>query len=106
MTVVEVTDATFPAVVLESELPVLVDYWAEWCSPCKQLAPIIDELADEFDGQIRFVRLDTGSNPLTPADHRVMGLPTLQIFHHGTLVSSFKGSKNKAVIIKALRAVL
>lgn len=106
MAVVDVTDATFAEVVLASELPVLVDYWAQWCSPCKQLAPIVDELSQEYEGVVRFARIDTGANPLTPAEHLVLGLPTLQIFQHGALVSSFKGSKNKAVIIKALRSVL
>ncbi|RCK70377.1 thiol reductase thioredoxin [Desertihabitans brevis] len=100
--VVEVTDATFRTVVLESPRPVLVDYWADWCAPCRQLSPIIEELAAEHGDKVTFTRLDTNANPVTPTEQQVLGLPTLQIYVGGTLVKQFRGSKTKSQLLKAL----
>lgn len=102
MAVNAVTDSEFEQVVLKSTKPVLVDYWASWCSPCKQIAPIIDELANEFDGQITFVKMDADANPLTPTNYHVLGLPTLQIFVDGVVVKSFEGGKTKSTLKRAL----
>ena len=104
--VAEVTDATFDEVVLKSATPVLVDYWADWCSPCKQLSPIIDELAGEYGDKITFVKLDTNANPQVPARQGIMGLPTLQLFVGGQLVASMQGGKTKASLIRALEDYL
>lgn len=93
--VAEVTDATFDEVVLKSSKPVLVDYWADWCSPCKQIAPIIEELAGEYGDKITFVKLDTNDNPQVPAQQGIMGLPTLQLFVDGNVVTSLTGERRR-----------
>ncbi|MFP5417455.1 MAG: thioredoxin [Actinomycetes bacterium] len=100
--VAAVTDATFEAEVLRSSKPVLVDYWADWCAPCKQIAPIIDELAAEHGDKVSFVKLDTNDNPNTPMSFGIMSIPTLQLFVNGELVTSLTGSKSKGAILKAL----
>lgn len=105
-TVAEVTDATFEAQVLKSPKPVMVDYWADWCSPCKQIAPIIEELAQQYGDKVTFVKLDTNANPNTPVQMGIMGLPTLQIFVDGAVVNSMTGGKTKAALLKALDAYL
>lgn len=102
MAVIDVTDANFAEEVLNADLPVLVDYWADWCQPCKQVAPIIEELSRSFEGRVKFVKLDTNANPITPANHFVRGLPTLHIFVDGDVVQSFQGSKPKTVLSRAL----
>ena len=100
--VLEVTDATFDAQVVKSAKPVMVDYWADWCSPCKQIAPIIEELAQTYGDRMTFVKLDTNANPTTPTQYGIMGLPTLQIFVDGAVVKSMTGGKTKAALIKAI----
>jgi len=102
----DVTDADFDEVVLRSDKPVLVDYWADWCSPCKQLEPIIEELADEYGDRVTFVKMDTNANPITPANSRVLGLPTIQVYAGGELIKAFNGAKSKSVLIKALEECL
>lgn len=104
--VAEVTDATFQDIVLRSSKPVLVDYWADWCSPCRQIAPIIEELADEYGDKVTFVKLDTNANPQVPAQQGIMGLPTLQLFVDGTVVTSLTGGKTKSSLIRALEDYL
>lgn len=98
----EVTDATFEQVVVRSTKPVLVDYWADWCAPCKQLSPIIEELAQEFGDKITFTKLDTNTNPQTAAQQGILGLPTIQIFVNGNVAKSFQGGKTKAALKKAI----
>lgn len=100
--VIEVTDATFEELVVRSAKPVMVDYWADWCSPCKQLSPIVDELAREYGDRVTFVKLDTNANPDTPVNYGVLGLPTLQIWKDGELVNSMTGGKTKGALLKAL----
>lgn len=104
--VTEVTDATFEAQVLQSPKPVLVDYWADWCAPCKQLSPIIEELAREYGDKVSFVKLDTNTNPDTPTRMGIMSLPTLHLVVDGTVVKSLIGSKSKSVLIRALEEYL
>lgn len=100
--VADVTDATFEQLVIRSAKPVMVDYWADWCSPCRQISPIIDELARTYGDKVTFVKLDTNANPNTPTRYGVLGLPTLQIFVNGEVVNSMTGGKTKAALIKAL----
>ena len=100
--IVHVTDQTFEPEVLRSDLPVLVDYWADWCAPCRQIAPIIDELAGEFGDRMGFYKLDTNTNPRVPTEQGVLGLPTIQIFSGGEVVKSFTGGKTKAALIRAI----
>ena len=100
--VTEVTDATFEAEVLRSEKPVMVDYWADWCSPCKQIAPIIEELSRQYGDRMSFVKLDTNANPTVPTQMGIMGLPTLQVFVGGQVVKSMTGGKTKAALVKVI----
>ena len=100
--VAEVTDATFAAQVLQSSRPVLVDYWADWCAPCKQLSPIIDELARDYGDKVTFLKLDTNVNTATPVDYGVLSLPTIQIWVGGEVVKSVTGANPKSVLLKAI----
>ena len=99
--VTAVTDATFADEVLKSSKPVLVDYWADWCSPCKQLSPIIEELSNEY-GDVKFVKVDTNSNPNLATDQGVLSLPTLQFFQGGRVAKSLSGGKTKNALKKAI----
>jgi thioredoxin 1 len=103
MAVTNVTDATFKDVVLSSAKPVVVDYWADWCAPCRQLSPIIEELAGELGEKVTFVKMDTNTNTQTPLQQGVMSLPTIQVFLGGELVKQFVGAKPKSAFVKALQ---
>lgn len=105
-TTTDVTDATFQATVLESDLPVLVDFWAEWCSPCRQLSPIVDELADQYRGRLRVAKVDTDTNPVTPATYGVMNLPSLLFFQDGQLVQQLTGGVTKMRLRKAIDEIV
>jgi len=100
--VTAVTDDTFDSLVVRASKPVLVDYWADWCAPCRQISPIIDELAGEFGDRMGFYKLDTNVNPRVPTEQGVLGLPTIQIFSGGEVVKSFTGGKTKAALIRAI----
>ena len=100
--VTAVTDDTFESLDIRADKPVLVDYWADWCAPCRQIAPIIEELAGEFGDRMDFYALDTNVNPRIPTEQGVLGLPTIQIFSGGQVVKSFTGGKTKAALIRAL----
>ncbi len=80
----------------------LVDYWADWCAPCKQLSPVLDELSDQYLGKVNFVKMDTNANTAVPAAQGVMSLPTLQVFVNGEVVKQVTGGKSKAALIKLL----
>lgn len=106
MAVVDVTDATFAQTVLQADKPVLVDYWADWCSPCKQLSPIVEELSQTYGDRMVFAKMDTNANSEVPMRQGIMSLPTLQFFVKGEVVESLKGGKTKAALIKAIEGVL
>ena len=105
-TVADVTDATFNDLVVKSPKPVVVDYWADWCAPCKQLSPIIDELASEYGDQVTFLKMDTYTSTQVPTQQGVLGLPTIQVFVGGEVVKSFTGAKPKSVLLKAIQEYL
>jgi thioredoxin 1 len=105
-TVSDVTDATFDEVVLKSDKPVMVDYWADWCGPCKQVEPIIEELARSHGDKVTFVKMDTNTNPVTPANNYVLGLPTIHLYVNGELVKAFKGAKSKSTLLNAIEEYL
>jgi thioredoxin 1 len=101
-----VTDETFQTEVLESDLPVLLDFWAPWCGPCHMLGPIVEELAAEYDGQVVIAKLNTDENGDTPGKYGIMGIPTLIIFKNGEEVERLVGVRPKPAIVARLNAVL
>ncbi len=95
---VEVTDANFKSEVLESKTPVLVDFWAEWCGPCKMVAPVVEELAKEYDGKLRVGKVDVDSNQQTAMQFGVRSIPTLLIFKNGKVVDQIVGAVPKRML--------
>ncbi|HEY3282207.1 MAG TPA: thioredoxin [Armatimonadota bacterium] len=95
----EVTDQNFEEQVLKSDLPVLVDFWATWCGPCRALAPTIDQLAEEFAGKLKVVKLDTDQNIETATKFQIMSIPTLLLFKGGKTVEQMVGAQPKAALV-------
>ena len=101
-----VTDAEFQREVLEADLPVLVDFWAEWCGPCHTIAPILEELADEYDGRVKFVKLDTEENFDTGDRYGIRSLPTMLVFKDGQRVDEIMGAHPKKDLVRTLERAL
>ncbi|NVI91225.1 thioredoxin [Actinomadura sp. BRA 177] len=97
---ITVTDATFADEVLKSDIPVLVDFWADWCGPCRMIAPILEQIAEEQDGKIKIAKMDYDANPDTPNKYGVMGLPTLLLLKNGEVVQQIVGAKPKRALLK------
>ncbi len=97
-----VTDESFIADVLQRDKPVLVDFWAEWCGPCRQVSPILEEIAGEHGDKIEIVKLNVDENPRTAADYGVVSIPTLNVYQGGQVVKSIVGAKPKAMLLKDL----
>jgi thioredoxin 1 len=93
--IVHVSDATFDAEVLNSEIPVLVDFWAEWCGPCKMIAPVLDEIASEYDGKLKVCKVDVDANPDIPPKFGIRGIPTLIVFKGGNAEATKVGALSK-----------
>lgn len=100
--IIEVTDETFEELVLKSSVPVLVDYWAEWCGPCKMIAPVLDEIAQDYDGKLIVAKLNIDENDQTPTKYGVRGIPTLMLFKDGNI----EGTKVGALAKQQLAAFL
>jgi thioredoxin 1 len=101
-----VTDTSFKQEVLESDVPVLVDFWASWCSPCKMIAPIVEELAAEYDGRVKVAKVDVDANPITPGMFGIMSIPTLMVFRGGKAEERIVGYQPKQQLKAKLDAVL
>ena len=101
-----VDDNNFDQIVLQAKTPVLVDLWAPWCRPCLMIAPILDELAEEYDGRLTIVRLDVDQNPRTASKYGIMSIPTLLIFKEGKPISHIVGFRPKAELKRNLDAAL
>ena len=106
MAALEVTDDSFSNEVLNSELPVLVDFWAEWCGPCKMVSPIVEELSNEYNGKVKVTKLDVDSNPQTATNYGIRGIPTLLMFKDGSAVDQIVGAVPKAQIAERLDKII
>ena len=102
----EITDDNFQAEVIESDLPVLVDLWAEWCGPCRMVAPVVKQLAEEYDGQLKVGKLDVDTNPSTPVQYGVQGIPTLLLFKGGEEVGRIVGARPKDQFVTMIQPYL
>jgi thioredoxin 1 len=94
--IIHLSDASFQQDVLESTIPVLVDYWAEWCGPCKMIAPILDEIVKEYDGRIKVAKLNIDENQGTPPKYGIRGIPTLMLFKNGNVEATKVGALSKS----------
>lgn len=103
---VEVTDNSFKQDVLDSEIPVLVDFWAPWCGPCRMVAPVVDEIAQQYEGQVKVVKLNTDENPAVASQYGIRSIPTLMIFKGGLKVDMVVGAVPKTTLANTLEKYL
>lgn len=97
--IVHVTDDSFESDVLKSNEPVLIDYWAEWCGPCKMIAPVLDEIASEYTGRLKVAKLNIDDNPNTPPRYGIRGIPTLMLFKNGEVEATKVGAVSKSQLV-------
>lgn len=102
----QVTDSSFKQEVLDSEVPVLVDFWAPWCGPCRMVAPVVDEIAQQYDGQVKVVKLNTDENPNIASQYGIRSIPTLMIFKGGQKVDMVVGAVPKTTLSNTLEKYL
>lgn len=104
--IVHVSDATFDEEVLNSNTPVLVDFWAEWCGPCKMIAPVLDEIADEYNGKLKICKVDVDANPEIPQKFGIRGIPTLIVFKDGNVEATKVGALSKTQLTEFVQEVV
>ena len=104
--ILHISDSSFEQDVLNSETPVIVDYWAEWCGPCKMIAPILDEIAHEYGDRLKVAKINVDENPLTPQKYSVRGIPALMIFRSGEVVDTKVGAMTKSQLSAFIDSVL
>jgi thioredoxin len=102
----QVSDDAFDSEVLKSDLPVLIDFWAPWCGPCKAIAPVVEELAKEYDGRLKVMKMNVDDNPQTPSRYNVRGIPNLILFKGGQVKDQIVGAVPKAQLVKAITQVV
>ena len=105
-TAAPVTDSTFTEEVLNSDVPVLVDFWAPWCGPCRMVAPVVDEIAEQYEGQVKVVKLNTDENPTIATQYGIRSIPTLMIFKNGQKVDTVVGAVPKTTLSNTLERYL
>lgn len=104
--IIKVGDDNFEAEVIRSDLPVLIDFWAPWCGPCKSIAPVVEELAREYGGRVKVTKLNVDDNPITPSRYGIRGIPNLIILKGGTVKEQIVGAVPKARLVDAIEKVL
>ncbi|MEL6776176.1 MAG: thioredoxin [Cyanobacteria bacterium J06597_16] len=106
MSAAQVTDSTFKQEVLENDTPVLVDFWAPWCGPCRMVAPVVDEISEQYDGQVKVVKVNTDENPSVASQYGIRSIPTLMIFKGGQRVDMVVGAVPKTTLANTLEKYL
>lgn len=102
----EVTDESFDSEIINSDIPAMVDFWAEWCGPCKMVGPVVEELAGEYKGKIKIAKMDVDNNRQTPAKFGIRNIPTLILFKEGEVINTIIGAQSKSAIEEELKKLL
>jgi thioredoxin 1 len=104
--ITEVTDENFKSEILDSAIPVLVDFWAAWCGPCRAIAPVVEELATQYEGQVKIGKCNVDENPKTPGQYGIRAIPTLILFKNGTVAEQITGAVSKSTLENAIKKVV